>query len=344
MSGVSRRAAGRRGATLLPRAAPAREPTPSGQALASQTPGALGRLVGYLLHHAHVLLFSLGRVCREPFSSLLTAAVIGIALALPSGLYSGLSGLQQLSGDLHGTTELTLYLTLDTGDAEAQRLATELAAWPEIDGTRTITRSAALEEFRRLSGFGEALDALPDNPLPAAVVVRPGIGDPAALEALLARLRGLPPVELAQLDLEWVQRLAAVTELARRAVLVVAALLGLAVLLVVGNTIRLDIQRRREEIVIAKLVGATDAFVRRPFLYTGFWYGLAGGMLAWLLVSTSLWLLSGPAQRLAGLYGAALPGPGLGGDALVLLAGGPLLGIVGSWLAVGRHLGAIEPA
>jgi len=155
----------------------------------------------------------------------------------------------------------------------------------------------------------------------------------------------LPETELAQLDLEWVQRLAAILDIAQRVILIISCLLALAVLLVIGNTIRLEIQNRRDEIVVTKLIGATNGFVRRPFLYSGIWYGALGALIAWAVVATGFWLLAEPATRLAGLYQSdfmlethpllLLP---------VLLGGGVLLGLLGSWLAVGRHLSEIEPS
>lgn len=304
------------------------------------------RLVGYLLRHLQTALTSLGRASRTPVSSLITAGVIGVALALPTGLYVVLQEAQRLTGDWDAAAQMSLFLKPTAGDAAGREMADRLRQWPEVASVRFISHTEALEEFRRASGFEAALDALPDNPLPAVLVVQPvpEHGQPQRAEALLGRLRALPEVERAQLDLEWLQRLAALMELARRAVLVVAALLGLAVLLVIGNTVRLDIQNRRDEIVIMKLIGATNAFIRRPFLYSGFWYGLAGGLIAWLLVSGSLWALSEPVARLAGLYGGGLQVPAVdAATTLALLSLSAGLGVLGSLLAVSRHLGSIEP-
>jgi cell division transport system permease protein len=215
-----------------------------------------------------------------------------------------------------------------------------------VDAVRLISAEQAMAEFRASSGFGGALDKLERNPLPPVLVVTPAANAraPQQAAALLAELEALPEVDLAQLDMEWLQRLQAIMNIARRGVTAIAILLGLAVLLIVGNTIRLDIQNRREEIEVIKLVGATDGFVRRPFLYGGIWYGLLGGVLAWLLVHGALLLINRPAEQLALLYGAdhRLLGPGLQGT-LLLLGVGAALGLLGSWLAVGRHLSAIEP-
>ncbi len=301
----------------------------------------------YLLRHAEVLLSSLGRMWRNPVASLMTVAVIGIALALPAGLHLLLENARLLSGGWDGSTQVSLFLRRELPPAESRRLTAVLGERPEVAEATLIPREAALEEFRTLSGFGGALDALDENPLPDVIVVRPAPSHaaPRAVEALVAELGVTPGVEHARLDMQWVKRLYALMEIVRRGVEVVAVLLGLAVLLVVGNTIRLDIQNRRREIEVAKLIGATDAFIRRPFLYSGAWYGLFGGVAAWLLVSAALWATGGPVQQLALLYQS--PFRLVAADAttvLMLLVGGALLGLLGSWLAVGRHLRAIEPS
>ncbi len=301
----------------------------------------------YLLRHAEVLLSSLGRMWRNPVASLMTVAVIGIALALPAGLHLLLENARLLSGGWDGSTQVSLFLRRELPPAESRRLTAVLGERPEVAEATLIPREAALEEFRTLSGFGGALDALDENPLPDVIVVRPAPSHaaPRAVEALVAELGVTPGVEHARLDMQWVKRLYALMEIVRRGVEVVAVLLGLAVLLVVGNTIRLDIQNRRREIEVAKLIGATDAFIRRPFLYSGAWYGLFGGAAAWLLVSAALWATGGPVQQLALLYQS--PFRLVAADAmtvLMLLVGGALLGLLGSWLAVGRHLRAIEPS
>lgn len=298
----------------------------------------------YFRDHTRVMLASLGRLYRNPLANLMTALVVGIALALPGTLLVALDNLQRVTGGWQGGTSISLYLKHSVSDAESLR--SELGGWPELAEVQTITSDQALEEFRRLSGFGDALDTLPENPLPHVLVLTPAAqyGNPQASEALLQRLRRLPQVELAQLDLEWLKRLSAMMELGRQVVLALGALLGLGVLLIVGNTIRLEILNRREEIEVTKLVGGTNGFIRRPFLYMGCWHGLTGAMIAWVLVNLFTWQLSGPVHRLAGLYAGnfQLQSIGLTSGVLLILTGTGL-GLVGSWLAVGRHLNAIEP-
>lgn len=300
----------------------------------------------FLQRHAQVALDSLGRLYRNWAASLMTAAVIAIALAMPSGLYLLLGNLERLSGTWDGQASLSVFLKQDITDDKAAALVAQVSEWPGIASVQLITPTQALEEFGQQSGFTDVLGVLEENPLPYVLMVLPA-GDsiePLAASALRERFSNLPQTALAQLDLQWVQRLAAILDIAQRVILIISALLALAVMLVIGNTIRLEIQNRREEILVTKLIGATNGFVRRPFLYGGVWYGVLGALLAWLVVEAGFWLLAEPVARLAGLYHSdfsleTLPVQLLG----ILLAGGTLLGLLGSWLAVGRHLAAIEP-
>jgi cell division transport system permease protein len=278
----------------------------------------------------------------------LTAAVIGMALALPAGLYVLLDNVQNATRGWDGSTEISLFLELEVDDREAEAIAGKLGEWPEVSKARVISRAQALEEFRALSGFADVMDAFSsDNPLPAVIVIAPAVqgGNSSAMEDLLDRLSGMPKVDFAQFDLAWLKRLYAILRIVERGVLVLAALLAAGVVLVVGNTMRLGIENRRQEIEIAKLFGATDAFIRRPFLYSGLLYGTLGGVIALLLVWTCFMLLGEPVQRLTALYSGSYRLHGLGPSAsLVLLAAGAWLGLLGSWLSVGRHLSAIEPS
>ncbi|MET0066481.1 MAG: permease-like cell division protein FtsX [Candidatus Thiodiazotropha sp.] len=301
----------------------------------------------WLQRHAQVALSSLGRLSRNALSSLMTCAVIGIALALPIGLHVMLHNLQQVSGSWESGASISVFLKQKVSDEQAAELAEKLRRHQRVEQVRLITRSEALEEFQRQSGFADALQALDYNPLPNLLFIQPKNDFTTADKAqqLVQELRLLPEAEIVQLDLQWVRRLQAITIIAQRAVVVLTALLSMAVLLIVGNTIRLEIQNRRTEIEITKLIGATNAFIRRPFLYTGFWYGLFGGLIAWSLVALAISLLSGPVATLAQLYESSFDLSNLdAGTALILLGGSSLLGLLGSWLAVGRHLSAIQPS
>jgi cell division transport system permease protein len=296
--------------------------------------------MNYLLRHIQVLLTALGQMARAPLATLLTLTVIGITLALPSGLYVMLDNLERLSAGWDRGAQASLFLKRTVTEAGAQKLAQQIRVMPLVATVAYISREAAFAEFKKQSGFGAALNALDSNPLPAVLVVRLSAGDnPAAVESLMATLAGLPGVDLAQLDIEWLRRLAALLQLAERAVTMLAALLALAVLLIIGNTIRLAVVNRQTEIEIIQLVGGTPGFVRRPFLYSGLLQGLLGGLFAWLLVEVSLLLLSTPARELAELYGSSFALTGLGVDqGLSLALAGGLLGWFGSRLAVSWQL------
>lgn len=304
-------------------------------------------ITAYFIHHIRVLLGSLGRLTRHPLSTSMTMAVIAIALTLPAGLYLALNNISGLSAGWDSSTKISLFLHANVSQDKAQKLRKRLQLHNEIDKVSMVSKKQGLEQFKQLSGFGDALKFLEDNPLPIVLVVQPiiDINRPDRINRLLKELQGNKLVELAQLDMQWVKRLYALLEIANRVIWAIGSLLGLAVLLIVGNTIRLDIQNRRSEIEVSKLIGASNAFIRRPFLYTGFWYGFSGGLLAWLLTTLSLYMLAEPVEKLALLYHSDFELSGLSlGDAsnLILISCG--LGLLGSWLAVGRHLDEIEPS
>jgi cell division transport system permease protein len=304
-------------------------------------------LRNYFVRHVQVALNSLGRLYRSPLASLMTAAVIGIALALPSGLYLLTGNLQRLSTQWDGSASFSLFLHKSVSLQQTQALQGRLQQWPEIESLQLITPDQALSEFSELSGFGDALEALDENPLPFVITIKPtrAQADAGSAALLLERLRTFPEVELAQLDLQWVKRFDAIVEIVRRSIWVMAALLGLAVLLITGNTIRLEIQNRRDEIEITKLIGATNGFIRRPFLYSGFWYGVIGAVMAGLLVELAFLQIHNPVRQLAGLYESGFSLQTLSvAEGLALLVAGASLGLLGAMLAVGRHLAAIEPA
>ena len=300
----------------------------------------------YLLRHVQVMLFSLGRLWRQPLASLMTVVVIGIALALPAGLYVVLKNVEQVSDQWDDAAQISLFLKQEISETQAQKLASKLKIWPEISHISYQSANQSLEEFRQLSGLGSLLDTLPGNPLPTVIIVQPDTKDlrPDAIGSLLSRLEALPEVDQAQLDMEWLQRLRSINKTGQRGISILGLLLSLSVLLVIGNTIRLAILNQQSEIRVIKLVGGTDAFIRRPFLYTGFWYGLLGGLVAWLTLLFTMGLINGPINELASQYDSQFTLSWLSGTMMLALPFmGILLGVLGAWLAVGRHLSAIEP-
>lgn len=300
--------------------------------------------MSWLLRNAQVLFYTLGRLYRAPLSTLLSVLVIGIALALPAGLHVLVTNTRAVSGSLEGAARISVFLKRGVSDNQRDALADLLRRREDTESVNVISAEQALAEFRELSGFGDALDALEENPLPAVLVVAPTASNETSISRLASELAALPETDIVQLDTQWLKRLNAILEIVNRGVAVIAAMFALAVVIVVGNTIRLDIQNRRDEIVVTKLIGGTDAFIRRPFLYTGFWYGVGGGLMAWILTGIALLLMEEPVARLAGLYGSAFTLHGLGGaGGLAVLFCGALLGWLGSLVAVSRHLGDIEP-
>ena len=296
--------------------------------------------------HAQALLGSVGRLSRAPLATVLTVMVVGLALALPLSLRLLVDNTRAATGDLANAVDLTVYFKANVSLERAEQLRRNAGKRSGIAAVTLLPAEQALEEFREYSGFGEALEALESNPLPHVLNVRPSpdASAPAQIEQLKRYFAAWPEVEIVQVDTEWVQRFAAILEVLRRLLLVAAVVLGLGVLAVIGNTIRLEIQHRRPEIEVTKLVGGSNAFVRRPFLYTGALYGLAGALLAWLLLAGALAFLSGPVDELARLYGSrfSLRTPA-GREVLQLLGAGTLLGWLAAWGSTARHLSRIQP-
>ncbi len=300
----------------------------------------------WIERHVQTMIGSLGRLWQQPFSTLLTVLVIGIALALPACLHVLVQNVRAASGGWSNVLDISVYLEPSASLDDAKQTVERIRKRRDVEGVTLITAEQALEEFRDGSGFGEALSALEDNPLPHALVVTPAedFRDPGQVEALTAELGALDKVDLVQLDTEWVTRFNAILDIIRRVVLLAAGLFAVGILVIVGNTIRLDIENRRDEIEVTKLVGGSDAFVRRPFLYSGLWYGLGGGLIAWLIVASVILVLNEPVRRIAGLYGSSFSLQGLGSDAsLALIIGGIGLGLLGSFIAATRELRQIEP-
>lgn len=311
------------------------------------SPHKKSRLRSYLGNHLHVSLASLGRLYVQPVATFMTAAVIAIALALPVGLYIALDNIGRLSSGWDGSTQISLFLHPEVSTADAKKLKQRLEKHKHIKIIELIDKDKGLQQFKEISGFGDALKYLDNNPLPIVLVVQPKIMamQPDITTNLVKELGKNKLVDLAQLDVQWVKRLYTFLEIANRSIWVISSMLAIAVLLIIGNTIRLDIQNRHEEIEVSKLIGASDAFIRRPFLYTGIWYGVIGGVMAWLITLISMTLMENPIHKLALLYHSDFRLSGLGaGNTLLLILFSCLLGLIGSWIAVSRHLKDIEPS
>lgn len=306
---------------------------------------AFRRFLMFFVQHFRQAIASLGELWRTPTASVLTIVVLGLSLTLPATLYLLVKNVQQVSDSFAKAAEINLFIRDTASAQQIQSLITILQADKQIASVQHISKAQAMAEFQQASGFGAALNYLTENPLPDVLVVQPLNTEPTAARALMQQLRNERIVEFAKLDLEWLTRLEAIVRLLQQTVFAIGLLLLSAVLFIVSNTIRLSIISKREEIEIMKLVGATDAFIQRPFLYTGFWYGVLGGLLAFLVSEVLLWWLRGAIGEITQLYQSDFQIQPMNLPeffSVILLA--VLLGMTGSYLSVRRHIRAIEPA
>jgi len=304
-----------------------------------------GPLSTWITRHLSTAIGSLGRLVRQPFASLMIILVIAVTLAMPAAINLIVKNARSVSGSWDNALDFSVFLKQAVSVSEAEALARLIRQRADIDSVKFVSANDALVEFKRQSGFAEALDQLPDNPLPHTLVVRPSAGNTSASLILLQEEIGnLPESDYVQVDTEWVQRFHAILDIVRQAIAIGAALLGVAIVVIIGNTIRLDIENRREEIEVTKLIGATNAFVRRPFLWTGFWYGLFGGLMALALVYYGLFMLEGPVAKLSGLYQSNIAVVSLDlKEGAAIIGIGVFLGLFASWFTAARHMRRIEP-
>jgi len=302
------------------------------------------RLGGWRDQHFFSFFSSLGRLAARPWATVLTVLVLGFALALPLLFFLVFDNARTLSGGLREAREISAFLkpALDTQAADA--LAGELRRRDDVADVLVRTPEQGLAEFRQLSGFGEALDVLKTNPLPSVLVVTPRAQGDVDNPPLVTELKADARVDLVQYDAAWRRKLSDILHFAERMVAVIAALLASATLLVIGNTVRMDIQARSEEISVMQLIGASDGFVRRPFLYTGLWYGLLGGLFALLIVGVVEFALAAPLANLSESYGHRFTLHGIDApSALAVVLASVLLGWLGAFVATARHLAAGLP-
>ena len=304
-----------------------------------------GGMRAWFDQHMYSLVSSLGRLWQRRGATLLTALVMALALALPLLLEVSVRNLARFSGALHDSREISAFLAVDTGAAAQQETQERVAALAGVAEVQARTPADGIEELRQLAGFAKALDVLDENPLPTVLRVSPAPGlDAAAIKALAGRIEAIAGVDFVQYDLVWRERLDLALELAKRVVWLLGLLLALGALLVVGNTIRLDVAGRAEEIAIVQLLGGTDGFVRRPFLYAGVWYGALAACAAIAGVMVATWLLRGPVGALAMSYGSDFALAGLSWPlALGTLGAGIVLGWLGAFVASGRELAKGNP-
>lgn len=306
----------------------------------------LDKPLAYFYNHSHALVTSLGHLFSNRTTAIMTIMVMAIAISLASGFYLLVVNVQQLTGKIAQSNELSLFLKPNVSDSTGEQLAQQLRADRRLSKVVLIGKEQALQEFKTYSGFGEALAILDGNPLPVVIQVSPqqAIADLAALETLVAEFKQLVQVDFVQLDRQWIERLQSIMQLMQRGVLLLSVLLAVAVLFITGNTIRLELHNRRDEVLIAKLVGATHTFIQRPFLYTGFWLGLLSGSVAWLLVMLMVSALQHPLERLSTLYDGAFTVLYLGpAESIIVVLVSAFLGVLGAWSVLHYQLQQIRP-
>lgn len=304
------------------------------------------RFIMFFVSHFRQALGSLGELWRSKAASLMTIGVLGLSITLPSTLYVMVKNAENVSSGWEQASQISLFLKENSSQGDIEQLLKRIQLWPEIDSINYISADQALEEFKQLSGFGDAISYLDQNPLPNVILVTPTsrYANPVAARLLLNKLREEREVDIGKLDIEWLERLHALLNVVKDLVTVIALLLFLAVVLIIGNTIRLNILSKKDEILVMKLVGATDAFIQRPFMYTGFWYGFLGGLLAWVAVVLLLWWMSSSISVVSELYQKSFNLTGADASTFLLMLGlSVFLGLTGSLLSVRRHVREIEP-
>lgn len=300
----------------------------------------------YLLNHAHGLFSSLGRLSRSPFTAAMTILVLAIAISLAASFYIVVANIQQLTGNLESSNQMSLFLHDNVTDAAGQKLAEQLQHHESVASVAFITKKQALDEFKANSGFADALSALEQNPLPSVIQILPkhALENNDDIEKLMADFKQLPQVDFVQVDMQWVERLQTIMLIASRGVTLVSFLLGFAVTFITGNTIRLELQNRQDEVFISKLVGATHAFIQRPFLYAGFWLGFIAGFSAWLIVTVMLLILKSPVEKLSTLYNSSFELLFLSfSEFILMLMISSLLAVLGSWAVLHYQLRQLKP-
>lgn len=308
--------------------------------------GFSARFADWVIRHVQQGVGSLGDLWRTPFTSVMTVLVLGISLTLPATLHLFVKNAKTVTEQWDSASEITLFLKLSVSEKSAKQLVQRLSLDPDVAKVKYISADQALKEFKVLSGFGDALEYLDDNPLPATVLVTPTqrASQAEAAGELLLKLEKERDVEQGKLDLEWLTRLQAMAELIEDIVIGLALLLCLSVVLIIGNTIRLSILNQKDAIAVMKLVGATDAFIQRPFLYAGIWYGILGGLVACFCVYVLATYLMFALQNLTLLYHSNFVLEGLTfSESLYLILCAVLLGFSGSYISVRKHIKSIEP-
>lgn len=298
----------------------------------------------YISHHKHAWRHGFRQLTKNPVASLLTIAVISITLVLPTGLLLVLNNMQDATANLHKGTNISLYMNANASSQQTNYVQNAISKINNIAKVDYISPEQGLVQFNQQSGLGNVVKTLGDNPLPGVFNVTPSNQSTTALNVLNSELSALPNVAAVKVDMQWVKRLNAILSLLQSFTYGLAALLAIAVLLIISNTIRMNIQNYQEEIEVMKLVGASKRFIRRPFLVSGVLYGLCAAVFSALILDFFMLWLQAPLNQLTALYNTQFSLSGLNiTQALELILAGIVLGFLGSWLVVGKYLNKIQP-
>ena len=304
------------------------------------------KIASWAISHARQATASLGDLWRTPGPSLMTILVLGFSLSLPAAFYLVSKNGNQIAQSWSTPAQISVFLKKSQPTKQVEGLVEELEQWPQIEAVEWYSKDDALMEFKETSGFGNALNYLDDNPLPDVLILNPvkAYQAPDAAHELVVALEKLPQVSMVKLDIQWLERLNALVDMIKDTMGALAALLCFSVVLVVGNTIRLAILSRKTEIEVMKLVGATDQFIQRPFLYAGVWYGVFGAFLSWIVTTLLIWWLERAIGQLTQLYHFPISLLGLEpSESLMMVFVASGMGLLGSWLSVQQHIRKIEP-
>jgi len=295
-------------------------------------------------HHADVAKDCLRQLFAAPMSTFMTVLVLAVALALPGFLFSALSNVSRLSDSWDNENKISLFLQTDLSTMQVDNFVQNLLLRPDLIAIDLVDASQGLLEFKQQSGLSDILDSLESNPLPAVVYVLPKNNSQEGLALLANELKALPQVEQAVLDLNWIKRFNGILLVTERAIVALSLLLAFAILLIIGNTIRLNVESRNEEILVSKLMGATNAWVRRPFLYSGVFYGVSAAVLALLILELAMLMMKTPILQLTQLYQSHFVLSGLGViGSVVLISVSSILGLLGALISVNKFLAKQEP-
>ena len=299
--------------------------------------------MSYFNRHFHALLLVLERLARNKLSSLMIVLVIALASAFPALFYLGIEQLGGYTQKLQQETEISVFLALDTSAPMVSKIQASLKANAAIKHIEFVPKDLAWQRMHTKQHGDNVAVQIEKNPLPDAFFIQAQSSSPAALEALQHSLQGLPNVDHVVLNSEWVNRLAALTILAKQVVLFVAVLLGIALILIIGNTIRMQILTQKDEIEVSHLIGATNKFIRTPFLYAGTLYGLFGGMLATAIIALSIVLFNSAAAPFAAHYHSQVNLPPFSLPLALVVSGTTvLMGWLGAYIAVMRSIASFK--